>query len=50
VPVKVLGYLKSRARVKAKLDPKLPKGNLVREWQVYDNIGERKLLSWWLHG
>jgi len=50
VPVKVLGYLKSRARVKAKLDPKLPKGNLVREWQVYDNIGERNLLSWWLHG
>ena len=52
VPKKVLSYLKSRAKAGAKtrLDPKRAKGNFVREWQVYDNIGEHKLLSWWLHG
>jgi predicted transcriptional regulator of viral defense system len=52
VPAKVLNYLKSRTKVGAKtrLDPKRPAVNLVLEWQVYDNLGERKLLSWWLHG
>ena len=52
VPKKVLSYLKSRAKAGAKtrLDPKRAKGNIVRDWQVYDNIGEGKLLSWWLHG
>ena len=50
VPKKVLNYLKSRVRVKTKLDPGRPEGKLVHEWQVYDNIGENRLLSWWLHG
>lgn len=50
VPKKILSYLKSRVGVKTRLDPKRREGKLVPEWQVYDNLGERKLLSWWLHG
>jgi predicted transcriptional regulator of viral defense system len=52
VPAKVLNYLESRTKAGAKtrLDPKRPAGRLVSMWQVYDNVGERKLLSWWFHG
>jgi predicted transcriptional regulator of viral defense system len=50
VPKTVMNYLKSRVNVKTHLDSKRPGGKLVQEWQLYDNIGEQKLLSWWLHG
>ena len=50
IPKSVIAYLKSRVNAKIRLDQKLTGGKLVREWQVYDNVGERKLLSWWLHG
>jgi predicted transcriptional regulator of viral defense system len=50
VPKRIISYLKSRVSVKTRLDPKRPGGKLVQEWQLYDNAGEQKLLSWWLHG
>jgi predicted transcriptional regulator of viral defense system len=50
IPKGVMSYLKSRVNVKIRLDQKRTGGKLVQEWQLYDNIGEEKLLSWWLHG
>ena len=50
VPKAVVSCLKSRVNVKTRLDAKRAGGKLVQEWQLYDNIGEQKLLSWWLHG
>ncbi len=50
VPRAVMRSLKSRANVKTRLDPTRTGGTFIQEWQLYDNIGERKLLSWWLHG
>jgi len=50
IPKTVINYLKSRVNVKTRLDAKRAGGKLVGEWQLYDNIGEQKLLSWWLHG
>jgi len=50
VPKAVVSSLKSRAKARIRLDQKRTGGKLVQEWQLYDNIGERKLLSWWLHG
>ena len=50
IPKAVINYLKSRVNVKTRLDPKRLGGKLVKEWQLYDNIGEQRLLSWWLHG
>jgi len=50
VPKTVMNYLKLRVNVKTRLDSKRPGGQLNQEWQLYDNIGEQRLLSWWLHG
>jgi predicted transcriptional regulator of viral defense system len=50
VPEKVIDYLKEQVRVKTQLHPKISGGKLNREWLVIDNLGERELLSWWLHG
>ncbi len=50
VPKSVLNYVKTRVNIKTRLDPKRPGGEFLPDWQLYDNIGERKLLSWWLHG
>lgn len=50
IPKAVMGYLKSRVNAKIRLDQKRTGGKFVQEWQLYDNIGEQKLLSWWLHG
>lgn len=50
VPDSVIGYLKSRVRVKTRLVSGFKGGKLAKDWLVVDNIGEEKLLSWWLHG
>jgi len=50
VPKAVISYLKSRVNVKTRLDTKRAGGEFKQEWQLYDNIGEQKLLSWWFHG
>jgi len=50
IPKIVLSYLESRAKAKIRLDQNRSGGTLVAQWQVYDNIGEKKLLTWWLHG
>jgi len=50
VPKAVTSYLRSRVNAKIRLDQKRKGGKLVQEWKLYDNIGEHKLLSWWLHG
>ncbi len=50
VPEKVIEYMKKQVRVKTRLDSKISGGKLNREWLVIDNLGEKELLSWWLHG
>jgi len=50
VPHRVMAYLKSRVKTKARLDYQLGRGKLNKEWLVLDNAGKRELLSWWLHG
>lgn len=50
IPSEVIRHLKSRVKTKTRLDFKMGKGKLNKEWLVIDNIGKRELLSWWLHG
>ncbi len=50
IPAGFLGYLKGRIKNKTRLDFAASGGQYVRDWMVIDNIGERKLLSWWYDG
>ena len=50
LPIDFLEYLKNRIKNKTKLDFALRGGKYIKEWMVVDNIGERKLLSWWYNG
>ena len=50
LPADFLEYLKSRIKNKTKLDFALKGGRYIKEWMVMDNIGERRLLSWWHNG
>ena len=45
-----LEYLKGRIKNKTKLDFGQKGGTYDSEWMVLDNIGKKKLLSWWYHG
>jgi predicted transcriptional regulator of viral defense system len=45
-----LEYLKSRIKNKTRLDFSLKGGEYNKEWMVIDNIGKKKLLSWWYNG
>lgn len=43
-------YLKSRVGNKIKLDFSQSGGVYNKEWMITDNIGKKKLLSWWYNG
>ena len=50
LPADFLEYLRGRIKNKTKLDFAFKGGKYAREWMVIDNIGEKKLLSWWYNG
>jgi predicted transcriptional regulator of viral defense system len=49
-PQEFLDYLKSRVANKTKLDFSQSGGVYNKEWMIVDNIGKKKLLSWWYNG
>jgi len=49
-PTDFMEYLEGRIKNKTRLDFALGGGRYVKEWMVTDNIGARKLLSWWYDG
>lgn len=50
VPNDFLAYLKNRIKNKTKLDFSQKGGTYDSKWMIIDNIGKKKLLSWWYHG
>lgn len=50
LPDAFLEYLQGRIKNKTKLDYKQKGGTYDKKWMVIDNIGKKKLLSWWYHG
>ncbi|MGI0088479.1 MAG: type IV toxin-antitoxin system AbiEi family antitoxin domain-containing protein [Nitrosotalea sp.] len=49
-PQDFIEYLKGRIGNKTKLDFGQKGGHYNKEWMIVDNIGEKKLLSWWHNG
>jgi len=49
-PHDFIDYLKGRIGNKTKLDFSQGSGSYNKEWMIVDNIGKKKLLSWWYHG
>lgn len=49
-PLDFIDYLKGRIGNKTKLDFGQAGGSYNKEWMIVDNIGAKKLLSWWHHG
>ncbi|HEY8109336.1 MAG TPA: hypothetical protein VIG05_00520, partial [Candidatus Nitrosotenuis sp.] len=49
-PLDFIKYLKGRIGNKTKLDFSQSGGLYNKEWMITDNIGEKKLLSWWYNG
>lgn len=49
-PVDFIDYLKNRIGNKTKLDFTQSGGTYDKEWMIVDNIGKKKLLSWWYNG
>jgi len=50
MPPDFIEYLKGRIGNKTKLDFSQKGGSYSREWLIVDNIGKKKLLSWWYNG
>lgn len=49
-PRDFIDYLKGRIGNKTKLDFSQSGGSYNKEWMIVDNIGKKKLLSWWYNG
>jgi predicted transcriptional regulator of viral defense system len=49
-PLGFIEYLKGRIGNKTKLDFSQSGGSYNKEWMIIDNIGKKKLLSWWYNG
>jgi predicted transcriptional regulator of viral defense system len=49
-PQDFIDYLKGRIGNKTKLDFSQSGGSYNKEWMIIDNIGKKKLLSWWYDG
>ena len=50
IPADFLEYLKGRIKNKTKLNFLLSGGKYIKEWMIVDNIGDKRLLSWWYYG
>lgn len=51
IPQKVLRALESRVKTKTKLlSLERSRGEYSSKWQVLDNLGKEKILSWWYYG